>query len=186
MARPAKQQEAARWLKRYLSQGSRSDAQVKDAARSLGISLATLNRVKATLGVESIRKGAGFHWRDPDVLEEQSGSPNLVAAIQELSRAVRQLAKADHSAVALEQPPATEAIQYPGWTDKDFEEASYDELLKYEIECMEDLQEAQKYHGTRTRGAQLGDPDQVIDHSAKIKFLQGEIQRAHKSAEKKF
>jgi hypothetical protein len=185
MARPAKQQEAARWLKIYLSQGSRSEAQVKDAARGLDISTATLNRVKATLGVESIRKGAAFHWRDPDVLEEQSGSPNLVAAIQELSRAVRQLAKADHPAVALEQPLA-EVTPRTGWTDKDFEEASYEELLKYQIECMEDLQEAQKYHGTKTYGAQQGDPDIVIDHSVKIKFLQEEIRRINESAERKF
>ena len=103
--RPSKQQEAAKWLRVYLSLGSRPDYEVKKAAKDMGISSATLNRVKARLGVESIRRGTGHHWRDPDVLEEQMGSPSLVAAIQELTRAVRQLARADRTGKAHQPVP---------------------------------------------------------------------------------
>ena len=93
MPRPAKQEEVSLWLKRCLAQGSRPYQDIKNAASALGYSPATLNRAKPKAGIESVRRGRGYHRRDPDVLEEQVGSPNLVTAIQELTLVVRQLAK---------------------------------------------------------------------------------------------
>jgi hypothetical protein len=90
---PKKMAKVVRWLKDYLSSGSRSESVVKEAANREGFSLRTVARAKASLGIESVRRGSVYVWRDPDVLEEVQGSLTLVAAIQELTRAVRQLAK---------------------------------------------------------------------------------------------
>lgn len=141
MARPGKQQEAARWLRSYLARGSRPQQDVKDAASGLGISPATLNRVKLSLGIESLRRGAGFHWRDPDIAEEQFGSQSLVDAIdrmsERLSRAIRQLANSQRSngqqIVELDDAaPPSEADKFVwGFEEEDYEQATAETLLRY-------------------------------------------------------
>ncbi len=179
--RPSKRQEAIRWLRSFLSQGSRPESEVKAAASGQGISPATLNRVKASLGIESIRRGAGYHWRDPDVLEEQTGSPNLVAAIQELTKAVKTLAR--HHQGPAEQtpptPPAEEAFTsgpFDIWTEEDYRGATLEELIAREKE----LQESLAYE-TKSHGETIFTPDngiQKVDRSKEIESLQVEIKRA--------
>jgi|SRR5208283_1850565 len=107
MARPStKREKATRWLKEYLSQGQRSVSSIETAGAALGFGPRTLQRAKTHLGIESTRRGAVWYWRDPDVFDDQQGTPSLVEAIQELTRAVRQLAKG--SAVTAAAPIESE------------------------------------------------------------------------------
>ena len=105
--RPSKTTQTRTWLKSLLAQGSKPAEEVALAAQQLGISPRTLNTTKRSLGVESIRRGGGFHWRDPDVVDSAGGSPDLVLAILELTKAVRLLAR--HSASG----PAPDALPLP-------------------------------------------------------------------------
>ncbi len=110
MARPlTKREEATRWLKDYLSRGQRLVSLTEETGAAVGFEPRTLQRAKTHLGIESIRRGAVWYWRDPDVFEEQQGTPSLVEAIQELTRAVRQLAKADRSETVATLPQSEPA-----------------------------------------------------------------------------
>jgi hypothetical protein len=89
MARRPRQEEAAQWLRNYLAHGSRSRQEIKDAAYQLGISSRTLDRVKLDLGIESVRRGTDYHWRDPDIFEDRVLSQSLNDTID---RAIDRLA----------------------------------------------------------------------------------------------
>ncbi len=105
MGRPSKTTQTRTWLKAYLAQGSKPAEEVALAAKQLGISPRTLNTIKRSLGVESVRRGGGFHWRDPDVVDSAGGSPDLILAIQELTKAVRLLAR--HPSASPDSPDVT-------------------------------------------------------------------------------
>jgi hypothetical protein len=221
MGRPEKQELAIYWLRNYLSGGSRPDSEVKAAAREHGLSIRTLNRAKQRAGVESVRRGAGFHWRDPDIFEEQVGSPNLVNAITELTRAIHQLVKASKtSRVAEEEGPT--ALRIPGsinvsavnprisgkvdipataaddddkteliennastevaWSDEEYEEATYTDIVKHLNEMVDDLADYEKLHGTAAPASRFGRKAKY-NNVPIMGWLREQITRANKFAE---
>jgi ribosomal protein S6 len=204
MARPQKLEEVARWLRSYLAQGSRLDYEVKAAAAGRSISLSTLNRAKFKVGVESVKRGTNFYWRDPEVFEEQTGSTNLVAAIDRLARQIERLSErglplnpntavidattTDEPAVAepTTNEPATEddfevfemSSGFEAWSDVDFESATQDEIAKYIEDFGKDLNAAKKVHGTDANANKFGEEERVINNTAKMKMYNKEIKRA--------
>lgn len=171
------------WLRGYLQAGSRAVEDITREAEIRKISASTLKRAKHELGVESVRRGETFHWRDPDVLEEQQGSPNLVAAIQELTKAVRMLAAIEVERIAYPSAPMPlqPANLYEVWSEGDYEEVSRLEIERRLDELMSDQQRLKEQHGKNSEG-KLGE---LLDYSVEIQSLQVEIERAKKWLEKK-
>ena len=71
--------EAVDWLSHSLANGRRPAKEVKDEAKEAGISLRTLDRAKAKLGVIAGPDGFGgrWMWRLPDAPTERQSAPNL-------------------------------------------------------------------------------------------------------------
>jgi hypothetical protein len=125
MARRPRQEEAAQWLRSYLANGSRSRQEIKDAAYQLGISSRTLDRVKLDLGIESVRRGTDYHWRDPDIFEDRALSQSLNDTIDraidrladKLAGAIRQLAS------QRQQPASAQPSGQPEMTPEEYTKA---------------------------------------------------------------
>jgi hypothetical protein len=148
MARRPKQEETAQWLRNYLAHGSRSRQEIKDAAYQLGISSRTLDRVKLDLGIESVRRGTDYHWRDPDIFEDRVLSQSLNDTIDraidrladKLAIAIRQLGR-QPSPLAQDQKPedfVTPLSELPeherfimGFEEEDYKTAHPETLLRY-------------------------------------------------------
>ena len=71
--------EAVDWLSHSLANGRRPAKEVKDEANEAGVSLRTLDRAKAKLGVIAGPDGFGepWMWRLPDAPTERQSAPNL-------------------------------------------------------------------------------------------------------------
>jgi hypothetical protein len=120
MPRRPKQEEAASWLRDYLSHGSRPRQEIKDAASGLGISPATLGRVKLDLGIESVRRGTDYHWRDPDIFEDRTSQTFIdviVQAIEANTNAIRQLGRI----ISQQQPASAQpSVSQPEMTPEEY------------------------------------------------------------------
>ena len=187
MARPRKQDEIARWLKGYLAQGARPAADVMEQVRVLGWNMRTLKRAKETLGVESVKRGRTFFWRDPNIFEEQTGTPSLVEAIRDLTRAIRQLQTGQLPVTIAPSTPRATAQVSPAtpvdWSsiddrEEDLGKLSLEGLLEYSQQIQEDLPDTRKYHGQPL----LDHNDNIvkgqkIDNSEAIRAYEAELDR---------
>ncbi len=83
--RPQKRDDAAAWLKAYLSGGRRPMKEIERVGRAQGFSLTTLRRAKTSLGFESCTMsfsgGYQWAWRDLSVIERDA--PDSKALLEE-------------------------------------------------------------------------------------------------------
>jgi hypothetical protein len=66
--------EVEEWLTDYLSDGDRPAVEVTSAARTAGISPATLRRAKSKVGAISVRVGDRWYWRLGNVLKSDAAT----------------------------------------------------------------------------------------------------------------
>lgn len=173
------------WLKGYLADGSRPQADILKEAGDQEYSRGTLVRAKAAVGVESIRRGQAWYWRDPDVDEPASSREDLAEAIFELTRAIKKLAKvqASHGVTPALADFASPLPTFPidvsteSWTDQRYEQASLRDCIGYKIAQRKELERLESEVGRRIRGFKLGDPDYVVDNVTWIAEQKAEIAR---------
>jgi hypothetical protein len=113
-----------------LANGSRSRQEIKDAAAGLGISSRTLDRVKLDLGVESVRRGTDYHWRDPDIFEDRVLSQSLNDTIDRaIDRLADKLSAANANAmrqlgrIISQQQPSSQPSVEPERTPEEYTKA---------------------------------------------------------------